>query len=37
MPEYYPVKYKKYIQEETNLLKSHLDKASRVLEAGVGI
>src|SRR3989344_1389899 len=37
MPEYYPSKYKKYIQEEITLLQSHLKGTKRVLEAGVGI
>lgn len=37
MPQYYPLKYKKYIEEETELLKLKLKGANRVLEAGVGI
>jgi len=37
MPEYYPPKYKKYIEEETELLKLKLKGANRILEAGVGI
>jgi SAM-dependent methyltransferase len=37
MPKYYPLKYKKYIQEETELLKARLKGTNRVLEAGVGI
>lgn len=36
-PKYYPIKYKKYIAEETKLLKKHLKGANAVLEAGVGI
>ncbi len=36
-PKYYPLKYQKYISQETELLKKHLAGASRVLEAGVGI
>ncbi|KKQ18728.1 MAG: hypothetical protein US31_C0002G0073 [Berkelbacteria bacterium GW2011_GWA1_36_9] len=36
-PKFYPLKYKKYIQEETKLLRKHLVGANRVLEAGVGI
>lgn len=37
MPKYYPLKYKRYIREETKLLKSKLSGAKRILEAGVGI
>jgi len=37
MPEYYPPKYKKYILEETKLLKQKIIGANRILEAGVGI
>ena len=37
MPRYYPPKYKKYIEEETELLKLKLKGANRILEAGVGI
>ncbi len=37
MPKYYPPKYKKYIEEETELLKLKLKGASRILESGVGI
>jgi len=37
MPEYYPAKYKKYVQEEADLLYSSLRNTGRVLDAGVGI
>ena len=37
IPKYYPLKYQKYIQEETELLKSKLKGADKILEAGVGI
>ncbi|MFQ5648214.1 MAG: class I SAM-dependent methyltransferase [Candidatus Aenigmatarchaeota archaeon] len=37
MPKYYPPKYKKYVEEETKLLKTKVKGANRVLEAGVGI
>jgi ubiquinone/menaquinone biosynthesis C-methylase UbiE len=37
IPEYYPPKYKKYIKEETKLLKLRLKGANKVLEAGIGI
>lgn len=37
IPKYYPPKYKKYIEEETELLKLKLKGANRILEAGVGI
>lgn len=37
MPKYYPTKYKKYIKEETKLLKKTVKGANRILEAGVGI
>ncbi|MGV8163126.1 MAG: class I SAM-dependent methyltransferase [Candidatus Nanoarchaeia archaeon] len=37
IPKYYPPKYKKYIEEETHLLKLKLNKANKILEAGVGI
>jgi ubiquinone/menaquinone biosynthesis C-methylase UbiE len=37
MPKYYPPKYKKYIEEETELLMLKLKGANRILEAGVGI
>lgn len=37
MPQYYPLKYKRYIKEETELLKRKLAGANRILEAGVGI
>jgi ubiquinone/menaquinone biosynthesis C-methylase UbiE len=37
MPKYYPLKYKKYIEEETEFLKLKLKGANRILEAGVGI
>jgi ubiquinone/menaquinone biosynthesis C-methylase UbiE len=37
MPKYYPLKYKKYIEEETELLKLKLKGTNRILEAGVGI
>lgn len=37
IPKYYPPKYKKYIQEETKLLKKSLRSANRILEAGVGV
>ncbi len=37
LPKYYPLKYKKYIQEETIILKSKLQGAHRIIEAGVGI
>jgi len=37
MPKYYPPKYKKYIEEETELLKLKLNGANKILEAGVGI
>lgn len=36
-PEYYPPKYKKYIQEETEFLIKKLTRNKRILEAGVGI
>ena len=36
-PKFYPPKYKKYINEETKLLKKHLSGTNRILEAGVGI
>lgn len=36
-PKFYPPKYKKYIQEETKLLRKHLTGTNRILEAGVGI
>ncbi len=37
LPRYYPLRYQKYIQEETRLLKERLKGADKVLEAGVGI
>lgn len=37
MPKYYPSRYKKYIKQETKLLKKKVKGANRVLEAGVGI
>jgi len=37
IPKYYPEKYRKYIREETRLLKLRLKGAGRILEAGVGI
>lgn len=37
MPKYYPEKYKKYIHEEVDLLKSKVNGANRILEAGVGM
>lgn len=37
IPKYYPPKYKKYIQEETKLLKEYLGGANRILEAGIGV
>ncbi|MFH0835098.1 MAG: class I SAM-dependent methyltransferase [Candidatus Micrarchaeota archaeon] len=37
IPKYYPPKYQKYIAEETDLLKTKLSGAGRVLEAGVGV
>ena len=37
MPKYYPLKYQKYIDLETELLKTKVNGANRVLEAGVGI
>lgn len=37
IPKYYPEKYKRYIQEETQLLKIKIGNLDRVLEAGVGI
>ncbi len=37
MPEYYPPQYKKYIDEEIELLKIKLKGADNILEAGVGI
>ena len=37
MPKYYPLKYKRYIEEEVELLKLKLTSANRILEAGVGI
>lgn len=37
MPAYYPQQYQQYIRQETALLKRRLKRASRVLEAGVGI
>ena len=37
MPEYYPPKYKQFIDEETALLKAKVKGANRILEAGVGI
>jgi SAM-dependent methyltransferase len=37
IPKYYPKKYKQYIKEETQLLKSKVKGSNRVLEAGVGI
>lgn len=37
IPKYYPEKYKKYIKEETELLKLKLKQANRVLEGGIGI
>ncbi|MFA6065403.1 MAG: methyltransferase domain-containing protein [archaeon] len=37
MPKYYPQKYKKYIQQETRLLRIKVKNANRILEAGVGI
>lgn len=37
IPKYYPEKYRKYIQEETDLLKHNLKGSNRILEAGVGI
>ncbi len=36
-PKYYPVNYRKYIEEEKRLLKNKLKGAKRVLEAGIGI
>lgn len=37
IPKYYPPKYKRYIEEETRLLKLKLKRANRILEAGIGI
>lgn len=37
IPKYYPKEYQDYISEETELLKSKLTGADKVLEAGVGI
>lgn len=37
IPDYYPLKYKAYIKQETKLLKKKVRGANRVLEAGVGI
>jgi len=37
LPEFYPLEYQKYIEEETGLLKKQLSGAERVLEAGVGV
>lgn len=37
IPKYYPPKYKKYIEEETELLMLRVKGSNRVLEAGVGI
>lgn len=37
IPKYYPEEYKIYIEQEFNLLKTKLNGANRVLEAGVGI
>lgn len=37
IPKYYSLKYKKYIEEELELLKKKISGANRVLEAGVGI
>lgn len=37
IPEYYPVKYKKYVLQEAGLLKKAVKGASKILEAGVGI
>lgn len=37
IPKYYPIKYQKYIQEETNLLKRIVKGDGRIIEAGVGI
>lgn len=36
-PKYYPSKYQDYIKKETALLKTKLNGANKVLEAGVGI
>ena len=36
IPRYYTPKYKKYISEETKLLKSGVKGANRILEAGIG-
>lgn len=36
MPEYYPPKYKRYIREETELLKKKVKGARSILEAGIG-
>ena len=37
IPKYYPEKYKKYIKEETGLLKLKLRGSNIILEAGVGV
>ncbi|MDI6722359.1 MAG: class I SAM-dependent methyltransferase [Candidatus Aenigmarchaeota archaeon] len=37
IPKYYPPKYRKYVEEEVELLKSRIPCNSRILEAGVGI
>jgi ubiquinone/menaquinone biosynthesis C-methylase UbiE len=37
MPKYYPEEYRKYLEEETLLIKEKLIGSRRVLEAGVGI
>ncbi|MEK6918004.1 MAG: methyltransferase domain-containing protein [Nanoarchaeota archaeon] len=37
IPKFYPVKYKKYISQETKLLKQKLKGSNKILEAGVGI
>jgi len=37
IPKYYPPKYRKYIQEETKLLKNSLRSTNHILEAGIGV
>ncbi|MBI2573666.1 class I SAM-dependent methyltransferase [Candidatus Woesearchaeota archaeon] len=37
LPEYYPPKYRLYIEEETKLLLELVQNSKRILEAGVGI
>jgi len=34
IPKYYPEEYREYIEQESNLLKTKLKGANRVLEAG---